>query len=88
MNYQMNIFNIIIKVYSHFKLMSSVQFSSSVMSNSLQPHELQHARLPCASPTSGAYSIESVMPSNQLILCRLLLFQHSILPSISVFSNE
>ena len=34
----------------------SVQFSCSVMSNSLQPHGLQHARLPCPSPTSGAYS--------------------------------
>ena len=31
----------------------SVQFSSSVMSNSLQPHWLQHARLPCPSPTPG-----------------------------------
>ena len=29
----------------------SVQFSRSVMSDSLQPHELQHARLPCPSPT-------------------------------------
>ena len=35
---------------------SSVQFSSSVMSASLQPHGLQHARLPCPSPTPGAYS--------------------------------
>ena len=34
----------------------SVQFSLSVMSNSLQPHELQHNRLPCPSPTPGAYS--------------------------------
>ena len=33
---------------------SSVQFSRSVVSNSLQPHELQHARLPCPSPTCGA----------------------------------
>ena len=33
----------------------SVQFSLSVMSNSLQPHELQHARLPCPSPTPGVY---------------------------------
>ena len=32
------------------------QFSYSVMSNSLQPHGLQHARLPCPSPTSGACS--------------------------------
>ena len=67
---------------------SSIEFSCSVMSDSLQPHELQHARLPCASPTSGAYSIESVMPSNQLILCRLLLLQPSIFPSIRVFSSE
>ena len=33
-------------------------------------------------------SIESVMPSNHLILCRLLLLLHSIFPSIRVFSNE
>ena len=35
---------------------SSVQFSCSVMSNSLPPHGLQHTRLPCPSPTLGAYS--------------------------------
>ena len=35
---------------------SSVQFSGSVMSNSLQPHEPQHARPPCASPTPRVYS--------------------------------
>ena len=34
----------------------SVQFSHSVMSNSLWSHGLQHARLPCPSPTPGAYS--------------------------------
>ena len=34
----------------------SVQFSCSVTSNSLLPHSLQHARLPCPSPTPGAYS--------------------------------
>ena len=34
---------------------SSVQFSCSVVSNSLQPHELQHARPPSPSPTPGAY---------------------------------
>ena len=32
------------------------QFSHSVMSNSLRPHGLYHARLPCPSPTPGAYS--------------------------------
>ena len=35
---------------------SSVQFSGSVMSESLWSHGLQHARLPCPSPTPGAYS--------------------------------
>ena len=36
--------------------MISVQFSGSVMSNSLRPNGLQHTRLPCPSPTPGAYS--------------------------------
>ena len=35
---------------------SSVQFSCSVMSDSLQPHGLQHARPPCPSPTPGVFS--------------------------------
>ena len=34
----------------------TVQFSSSVVSDSLWPHGLQHARLPCSSPTPGACS--------------------------------
>ena len=46
---------------------------SSVASDSLRPHEPQHARPPCPSPTPGVYtnslSIESVIPSNHLILC-------------------
>ena len=37
-------------------IISSVQFSCSVMSNSLQPHESQHARPPSPSPTPGVYS--------------------------------
>ena len=36
-------------------MFSSVQFSRSVMSNSLRPHELQHARPPCPSPTPGVH---------------------------------
>ena len=35
---------------------SSVQFSPSVVSDSLRPHELQHARPPCPSPTPGVHS--------------------------------
>ena len=72
--------------------LSSVQFSCSVMSNSLQPHELQHTRPPWPSPTSRVYpklmSIELVMPSNHLILHRLLLLLPSIFPNIRVFSNK
>ena len=42
---------------------SSVQFSCSVVSDSLPPHELQHARPPCPSPTPGAHS--DSRPSSQ-----------------------
>ena len=38
------------------KLVSLFQFSHSVVSNSLRPHELQHARPPCSSPTPGVHS--------------------------------
>ena len=38
------------------EIFSSVQFSCSVMSDSLQPHEPQHARPPCPSPTPGIYT--------------------------------
>ena len=62
------------------------------MSDSLWNHGLQHVRPPCASPTPGVYSnstsIESVMPSNHLILCRPLLLLSFNFPSIRVFSNE
>ena len=34
----------------------SAQFSHSVASDSLRPHELQHTRPPCPSPTPGIYS--------------------------------
>ena len=70
---------------------SSVQFSHSVMSDSLPPHESQHARPPCPSPTPGVQrltSIESVMPSSHLILCHPLVLLPPIPPSIRVFSNE
>ena len=39
-----------------WEYLSWVQFSCSVVSNSLRPHGLQHARLPCPSPTPGACS--------------------------------
>ena len=42
--------------FSSWRQFSSVQFSHSVVPDSLRPHGLQHARLPCPSPTPGAYS--------------------------------
>ena len=62
------------------------------MSNSLQSHELQHARPHYPSPTPRVYSnklmsIKSVRPFNHLILCHPLL-PPSIIPRIRVFSNE
>ena len=71
----------------------SVQFSRSVVSDSLQHHESQHARPPSLSITNSRSSlrltfIESVMPSSHLILGHPLLLLPSIPPSIRVFSNE
>ena len=70
---------------------SSTEFSCSVVSDSLRPREPQHSRPPCPSPTPGVHSntsIESVMPSSHLILCRPLLLLPSIFLSIRVFSND
>ena len=60
------------------------------MSDSLGPHESQHARPPITNSQSSSKltSIESVMPSSHLILCRPLVLLPSIFPSIRVFSNE
>ena len=44
------------QVELHIRFMCSVQFSCSVMSNSLRPHGLQHSRPPCPSPTPRVYS--------------------------------
>ena len=65
-------------------------FSCSVMSDSLWPHGLQHTRLSCPLSSLDLLKlmfIESVMPSNHLILCCPLPLP-SIFPSIMVFSNE
>ena len=68
----------------------SVQLRSH--SDSLQPHGLQACQA-CVSITNSQSLlkftfIESVMPSNHLILCHLCLLLPSIFPSIKVFSNE
>ena len=57
----------------------------------MRPHGLQHTRLPCPIANSQnllkLMSIDSVMPSNHLILCHPLLLS-SVFPSIRVPSNE
>ena len=69
----------------------SVQFSPVTQSClTLPPHEPQHARPPCPSPTPSSpklMSVDSVMPSNHLILCRPLLLLPPTAPSIRVFPN-
>ena len=73
---------------------SSVQFSHSVMSDSLRPHGLQHVRLPCPLPSPRACSNSEPLNwwwhptilSSFILLILLLL--HSIFPSIRIFFNE
>ena len=70
---------------------TSFEFSRSVVSDSLQPHGLQHTRLPCSSPAPGACS--NSCPSSwwchpTISSCHPLLLLPSIFPSIRVFSNE
>ena len=52
-----------LKVHSRVASISFSQFSRSVVSNSLWPHGLQHARLPCPSPSPGVCS--NLCPSGQ-----------------------
>ena len=70
----------------------SVKFSSvsQLCLDSLRPHGLQHARLSITNSQSllKLVFIESVMPSNHLILCRPLLLLPSVFPSSRIFSNE
>ena len=61
-----------------YKLLCSVQFRHSIMSNSLWPHEPQYARPPCPSPTPGDYP-------NTCPLCRWC--HPTILSSVIPFSQ-
>ena len=65
--------------------LNSVQFRHSVVSNSATPWT---AACQASLSITKFMSIESVMPSNHLILCHPLLLLPSIFPSIRVFSNE
>ena len=69
-----------------------VQFSRSVVSDSLRPHGLQHARPLCSSPTPGVYSNSCLLSRwcHPTISTSVVPFSSppSIFPSIRVFSNE
>ena len=72
---------------------SSVQFSRSVMSDSLQTYGLQHTRSPCPLVTAGAYSNSCPLsqwcyPTILSSVSSCLFLLPLIFPSISVFSNE
>ena len=77
---------------AYWNVKFSVQFSHSVVSDSLWPHGLQHTRPPCPSPTPRAYSYSCPLSRwchpTVYILCHPLLLPPSIFPSIRVFSNE
>ena len=71
---------------------NSVQFSRSVVSDSSRPHEPQHTRPPCPSPTPGVHPNSCPLswwchPAISSSVIPLLLLP-SIFPSIRVFSNE
>ena len=77
-----------ILIYREITVFSSVQFSRSIASDSVTPWTA--ARQASLSITNSQsllklMSIESVMPSNHLILCRPLFLPPSIFPSIRVF---
>ena len=70
---------------------SSVPFSHSVVSDPMNSMNRSTPGLPVhlqMLESTQAHVIESVKPSNHLILCRPLLFLTSIFPSIRVFSNK
>ena len=73
----------------YYILVSSVKFSCSVMSDSLWPAACQ-ASLSITKSQSllKLMSIESLIPSDHLILCHALLLPPSIFPSIRTFQNE
>ena len=75
----------------HNRVVIRHQFSSVQLLSHVRPHELQHTRLPCPSPTPGVYP--KPYPLSQwchptISSCHALLLLPSIFPYIRVFSNE
>ena len=90
-NYVAGVYLLIWKEVQHLLLVYSVQFSCLVVSDSAIPWTAARpASLSIINYCSllKLRSIESVMPSNHLILCRPLLLPPSIFPSITVFSKS
>ena len=77
--------------HTHTHTQSSVQFSGSVVSKSLWPHESQHARPPCPSQIPGVYSNSCPLSQwchSDISSSVIPLLLTPIPPSIRVFSNE
>ena len=82
--------NFLSNTWEHLSIYS-VQFSRLVMSDSLRPHELQHTRPPCPSPTPSVHPTQFHRVSDAIQPSQLLSSPSppaSIFPSIRVFSNE
>ena len=84
-------FQFLVQDYLTYFQYRVIQFSRSVVSNSLWPHELQHARPPCPSPTPGVHP--NPCPLSQwwhptISSCCPPLLLPSIFPSIRVFLND
>ena len=77
--------------FIHYLLYILLLFSHLVVSNSLQPYGLQHTRIPYHSLSLKNLlkfmSIELLMSSNHVFLCRLLLLLPSIFPCIGASSS-
>ena len=90
MLFELLLYRKVVQLYTYIHS-SSVQFSRSVMSDSVTPWT---AALQASLSITNSRSllkllfIESMMPSNHFILCHPLLLLPSIFPSIRVFSNE
>ena len=79
------------KIPEQKNTIQSVQFSRSVMSDSATPWTAAHQASPSITNSQSLLKltpIESVMPSNHLILCCPLLLPSLIFPRLRVFSNE